>query len=103
MPPDASPDIRATDPPARRTSAAAIASACWLSLLAGAAVAQPSAERRFERAIRQVESTDVWKIDTSLGLTERSVLDFGGFLTFTALNLIEGDGNSRRLLQPLGL
>lgn len=66
-----------------------------------AAQGQQQDERRFERAIQQIErSGERFMIDTNLGLTERSVLDVGGFASFSFLNLTEGDGSSRRLLQP---
>ncbi len=60
-----------------------------------------SEERRFERAIRQAAAYgERFRVDTSLGVTERSVLDVGGFASFFALHLTDSDDNARRLLQP---
>lgn len=72
-------------------------------LLAGttSVLAQGSdTERRIERAIRQIETEEMFRVDTSLDIAERSILDFGGTLSFFGLHLTEGNGESRRLLQP---
>lgn len=61
--------------------------------------------RQFERAVREArQETDTeayrYKIDPELSVTERSMIDFGGFASFTAIFLTDSDDNARRLLQP---
>lgn len=58
-------------------------------------------ERQIERTIEQVDRAGrEMFVDTSLGISERSILDFGGFASFSFLNLNDGSGNSTRLIQP---
>lgn len=71
-----------------------------ISAAAGAAFAQQNIERRIERAVRTADPAERQRIDPKLGLTERSQLDFGGFFSFTFVNLNDSNDNHRRLLQP---
>jgi len=66
--------------------------------LAAAAPAQEQ-ERRLERAFRQSERMDRLRLDSSLNLSERALLDVGGYFTYTFLNLDDANGDSRRLNQ----
>lgn len=74
---------------------AAIAAAA----LTGVAHAQQQ-ERRLERALRQADPAERFRVDQNLGIAERSQLDIGGSLSFGFLHLTDAADNSRRLLQP---
>ena len=66
------------------------------------ATAAAQQERRIERAIREatVDPTYRVRIDPTLSLGERSVLDVGGSFSFSMLHLEDSTDNSRRLIQP---
>jgi hypothetical protein len=79
----------------------------WIALVAGLGLCLPGVahgqqdtQRRIERAIRSADPAQRLKIDPSLGLTERSVLDVGGFLSTNYIYLTDSQDNSRRLFQP---
>ncbi len=59
-----------------------------------------SEERRIERAVRQADTDYRLRVDPTLGLTERSVIDVGGFASLTGVWLDDSSDNSRRLFQP---
>lgn len=76
-----------------------------IAALVCAATATPPAmaqneERRIERAMRIADPSYRTKVDTTLGLTERSVLDVGGYVSVVGLNLRDRDGDYARLFQP---
>ena len=50
--------------------------------------------------MRIADPTYRLRVDTSLDVSERSVLDVGGFANFAVVNNREANGNYRRLLQP---
>lgn len=69
-------------------------------VLASPALAQQD-QRRQERAIRQAEQADEYRlrVDTNLTLAERTQFDAGGSYTISGLWLTDSSGNSRRLIQ----
>ncbi|MEQ9616453.1 MAG: alginate export family protein [Phycisphaerales bacterium] len=76
-----------------------------LALAAGLPAATANAqsqERRIERAIRQAEGDENFrvKVDTDLSVAERSTIDVGGTMSFAFLYLTDAAENSRTLLQP---
>lgn len=89
-----------------RHSAAALTIALLLTaseapIFLGEAHAQPNDQRRIERQLRIADSALLrYAPDPNLSLEERSLLEFGGNLSFTALFLRDATENSRRLLQP---
>jgi len=68
-------------------------------LLAPAALAQRET-RQIERTIRRLDDSYQTKVDPSLALTERSMFDVGGFLSFTTVWLTDSEDNARTLIQP---
>src|SRR6185436_14492073 len=56
-------------------------------------------QRRVEHLLRQPDQESRLRVDTTLSLRERATVDVGGFTTFSAVNLNDDTGNSRRLLQ----
>lgn len=69
--------------------------------LAGKAAAQADDSRRIERQLRIADSALTrYRPDPSLSLEERSLLDAGGYLSFQAIFLQDGQNNGRTLLQP---
>ncbi len=64
--------------------------------------ASAQADRRIERALRQTETSDDFriKIDTDLSVAERSVIDVGGSFSYSFVSLTDAADNSRRLHQP---
>lgn len=77
-----------------------VAAGLALSLgLAGQAAGQDD-QRRLDRALRTTESDD-WrlKVDSSLTLGERTLFEYGGFVSYTGLWLDDANNNSRRLSQ----
>ncbi|CAN5752448.1 hypothetical protein BH11PLA1_BH11PLA1_08000 [soil metagenome] len=84
---------------------AALAAAACAGGLVSSARAQPSGDdqRRLERALRTSQGNDSdyrLRVDTSLSLAERTQLDYGGYLSFTALFANTSADDSVRLLQP---
>jgi hypothetical protein len=89
-------------PRERRPLTLSLLALATLSASGAPALAQAE-ERRIERAVRQADPTEGdtrLRIDSSLAITERSVLDAGGFASFTGVWLDDSSGNSRRLIQP---
>lgn len=68
--------------------------------LAGNAFAQPDTQRRLERAVRQADESFRLRIDPTLDVGERSIIDAGGTASMSFINLIDSSSNSRRLWQP---
>ncbi|TVQ60743.1 MAG: autotransporter outer membrane beta-barrel domain-containing protein [Phycisphaerales bacterium] len=83
-----------------RLAAGILVGGCLLAGVFSAPAAAQDEERRIERAMRIADPTYRLRVDTSLGLTERSLLDVGGFASFSAVNIRDNTGNYRRLLQP---
>ena len=77
--------------------AAVVASA---TLLCAAPASGQADTRRIERAVRLADESYRIRVDTSLGLTERSMFDVGGFVSMTGVWLDDADDNSRRLFRP---
>ncbi len=76
--------------------------ACAGTTLVPAAPAHAQQEqRRIERAIRSAAEADDYRlrVDTNLGLGERTQFEVGGSYTFQGLYLNDSTGNSRRLHQ----
>lgn len=86
--------------PSRVLAMGAIAS-FGLAVLTPGTLAQQQ-ERQIERAVRQAETEYTYrtKVDSSLGVTERSMFEVGGFANFTAIFLTDSTDNYRRLFQP---
>lgn len=57
-------------------------------------------ERQLERIVRQIEETSRPRVDPRLSLTERSLVEVGGYAGFAAIYLTDSTNNSRRLYQP---
>lgn len=76
-----------------------LTAAAALALLAGEAFGQTQ-ERRFERAVRTADPAERFRIDPSLGLTERSQFDVGGSTSLTFVHLTDSTDNARTLFQP---
>ena len=70
--------------------------------IAGSEANAQAENRRIERALRQTESSDDFriKIDTDLSVSERSAIDVGGSLSYSFVYLTDAADNSRRLHQP---
>lgn len=86
----------------RRSTAAA----CWRTAAALALCAAPGSAagqeegRQVERILRQIDEQERGlRPDRSLAVSERALLDAGGYHTFTFLNENQEAGNSVRLLQ----
>lgn len=69
-------------------------------LVFSAAHAQNSPERRIARTARLTDPAQRQRIDPQLGLGERSLLDVGGSVSLSLVNLTDPRENSRRLFQP---
>ncbi len=65
----------------------------------GTAMAQ-NQERRFERAVRQADPAERFRVDPSLNIAERSQIDVGGSAALNFIHLNDAQDNSRRLFQP---
>lgn len=59
-------------------------------------------DRRLDRQLRASGTTEDYrlKVDTSLSLSERTQIDYGGYVSFTGLFLNDSAENSVRLWQP---
>lgn len=79
---------------------------CWAAValaataLPQAAFGQQNRERRYERIIREADPAYRLQSDTSLGIAERSLLEYGGFLSFLFINFNDANNNHVRLNQP---
>jgi len=99
-------DQKVGHPQSRRTrpriNAASLSLGLAVVALATSGAGAQSNERRIERAIRQTTAGEDFriKVDTDLSVAERSVLDFGGSLSYSFLHLNDAAGNSRTLHQP---
>ena len=69
-------------------------------LAASETLAQTSPQRRVARTARLADPAERQRIDPSLGLGERSLLDVGGSVSLSLVNLTDPRENSRRLFQP---
>jgi hypothetical protein len=83
----------------RYCRAAALVLALTPLMTGDLATAQQPERRAEQLVLRMPEDPTRLQVDTSLSVTERAVVDFGGFYSFTFLNNQDSDGNSRRLLQ----
>ncbi len=70
-----------------------------LAASAGTAWAQPS-DARLQRAVRQADPAERYKVDPSLAAGERTMIEFGGFSSFSFVNLDESSGDNVSLIQP---
>ena len=82
------------------TRLSSVTAGALLALCGASASAQQDVQRRLERAIRSADPAERLKVDMTLGLTERTVLDFGGFISTSYVHLTDSNDNSRRLFQP---
>ncbi|MBL0927192.1 MAG: alginate export family protein [Phycisphaerales bacterium] len=70
------------------------------AIVASAGTARAQDERALERILRTVDESFRIKVDERLGVMERSTIDAGGYVSFSALWLKDSTGNNRRLLSP---